>query len=82
VVQERLYLEKGKVSSLIAFFEVIKVLVDIRLVYDGTKSGLNKAMWAPWFGLPSVDSLLRCLAPGTFMADNNVGEMFLIFTSC
>jgi hypothetical protein len=67
------------VSSLIAFFEVIKALMDIRFVYDRTKSGLNEAMWAPWFGLPTMDSLLRCLAPGTFMADNNVGETFLNF---
>ena len=64
--RERLYLEKGSVSSLISFFEVIKALVDIRLVYDGTKSGPNEAMWAPWFGLPTIESLLQCLGPGTF----------------
>jgi hypothetical protein len=74
--RERLYLEKGTVSSLISFFEVVKALVVIRLVYDGTKSGLNEATWAPWFGLPTIESLLRCLGPRTFMADNDVGEMF------
>jgi hypothetical protein len=36
-------------------------------------------LWAPWFPLPTVDSLLRSVEPGTWMADNDVGEMFLNF---
>jgi hypothetical protein len=47
------------------------------MVYDGTRSGLNDVLWAPWFPLPTVNSHLRRLVePGTFMADNDVGECF------
>jgi hypothetical protein len=49
------------------------------MVYYGTKSGLNKLLWAPWFPLLTVVSLLRCVDPGTWMADNDVREMFLNF---
>jgi hypothetical protein len=34
---------------LMHFFSVLKGGVDIRMVYDGSKSGLNAALWAPWF---------------------------------
>jgi hypothetical protein len=77
--RERGYISMGEVKSLIFFFDVPKGLDDIRMVYDGTKSGLNAALWAPWFPLPTVDSLLRSVVPGTFMSDNDVGEMFLNF---
>jgi hypothetical protein len=73
------YVEAGYVESLIAFFDVPKGSSDIRMVYDGTASGLNAVLWAPWFPLPTVESLLRSLEPGTYMADNDVGEMFLNF---
>ena len=76
-VQERGYISVGEVKSLISFFDVPEGFEDIRMVYDGTKSGLNEALWAPWFALPTVDSLLRSVDPGTFMADNYIGEMFL-----
>jgi hypothetical protein len=77
--RERGYISMGEVKSLIFFFDVPKGLDDIRMVYDGTKSGLNAALWAPWFPLPTVNSLLRSVVPGTFMSDNDVGEMFLNF---
>jgi hypothetical protein len=77
--RERGYISMGEVKSLIFFFDVPKGLDDIRMVYDGTKSGLNAALWAPWFPLPTVDSLLRSVVPGTYMSDNDVGEMFLNF---
>jgi hypothetical protein len=79
VAREKGYIDIGVVHSLISFFEVPKGLTDIRMVYDGTKSGLNDMLWAPWFPLPTVDSLLRSVEPGTWMADNDVGEMFLNF---
>jgi hypothetical protein len=69
----------GLVYSLISLFEVPKGLTDIRMVYDGTKSGLNEVLWAPWFPLPMIDSFLQSVEPGTWMADNDVGEMFLNF---
>ena len=49
------------------------------MVYDATKSGLNDAVWAPWFAIPNVDCHLRAAEVGTFMADCDVGGMFLNF---
>jgi hypothetical protein len=78
-VKERRYFEKGLVTGLTSFFAVPKGEEDIRMVYDGTASGLNEALWAPWFTLPTVESHLRVVEPGTFMADVDLGEMFLNF---
>jgi hypothetical protein len=77
--KEKGYIDLGLIYSLLSFFEVPKGLTDIRMVYDGTTSGLNEVLWAPWFPLPTIDSLLRSVEPGTWMADNDVGEMFLNF---
>ena len=77
-----------EVKSLTHFFPVPKtwkevdgkqVPDDIRMVYDVTRSGLNKAVWAPWFPMPTVLSTLRSVGVGTFMTDCDVGEMFLNF---
>jgi hypothetical protein len=48
-VKTRRYFEEGLVSALTSFFAVPKGADDIRMVYDGTASGLNEALWAPWF---------------------------------
>lgn len=71
------YLEQGPIHSLTSFFSVPKGESDVRMVYDGTKSGLNSMLWAPWFPLPTVDDLLDVIEPGTFMCDNDAGEFFL-----
>ena len=42
-VRERLYIWPGPVRSLTPMFHVPKPPDDMRMVYDGTKSGLNKA---------------------------------------
>ena len=76
-VIDRGYLSKGYVKSLTNYFSVPKGLQDIRMVYDGTKSKLNAAVWAPNFFLPSVDSLLMFCTAGTWFADIDIGEMFL-----
>jgi len=76
VICLRGYVGEGQVESLICFFAVQKGASDIRMVYDGTQSGLNDVLWAPWFPLPTVNSHLRLVEPGTFMADNDVGECF------
>jgi hypothetical protein len=67
------------ILSLTSFFSVDKGEDDIRMVYDGTKSGLNRVLFAPWFALATVDSMLRSVGPGTWSADNDFGEMFLNF---
>ena len=54
----------------------MKGLHDIRMVYNATSSGLNDSVWAPWFSLPTVELHLRAVVEGTYMADNDLGEMF------
>ena len=76
-VCKRGYLEKGYVRSLINYFAVPKGEGDIRIVYDGTKCGLNQAVWSPNFYLPSVDSLLLNVSSKTWFGDMDLGEMFL-----
>ena len=76
VIRDKGYVDQGFVESLMSFFEVAKGDDDVRMVYDGTASGLNDVLWAPWFPLPTVECLLRALEPGYSMADNDVGEMF------
>ena len=49
------------------------------MVYNATSSGLNTAVWAPWFSLPTVETHLRSVDPGTYMGDCDIGEMFLNF---
>jgi len=73
------YMIPCKVKSLTSYFWVKKGDDDIRLVYDGTKSGLNGALWAPSFGLPNVETLLSAVEETTWMADIDVGDMFLNF---
>ena len=65
--------------ALTTFFAVPKGALDIWMVYDGTVLGLNDALWIPWFTLPTVESHLQIVEPGTFMADVDSGEMFLNF---
>ena len=76
VIRSRGYVGEGQVELLICFFAVQKGASDIRMVYDGTRSGLNDVLWAPWFPLPTVNSHLRLVELGTFMADDDVGECF------
>jgi hypothetical protein len=75
-IRDKGYVEKGQIDSLMPFFNVPKGKDDVRMVYDGSKSGLNDCLWSPWFPLPTVDCLVRALQPGYSMADNDVGEMF------
>ena len=76
-VQRRGYVSSGHVSSLTNYFCVPKGSDDIRMVYDATKCGLNDAVWAPNFGLPTVDSSLRAVEITTWSGDIDLGEMFL-----
>ena len=68
-----------KLRSLIKYFAVHKGLDDVRIVYDGTASGLNDAVWAPSFWLPTIDSLVRALDADSWMSDRDIGDMFLNF---
>jgi len=55
-VRDRWYVKAGPVKSLTSFFAVPKGEDDIRMVYDGTKLGLNDSIWVPRFPLPTVDT--------------------------
>ena len=37
----------------------------IRMVYDGTKLGLNTSFYAPWFALPTIDTLACWVVVGS-----------------
>ena len=67
------------ILCLMHFFWVPKGADDIRMVYNGTSSGLNPCLWAPNFVLPTVETHLRGVEPGYWMADRDLGEMFLNF---
>ena len=77
-----------EVKSLTHFFPVPKTWKlkhskrfpdDIRMVYDATRSGLNKAVWASWVPMPTVVSHLRSVVAGNYTCDCDVGEIFLNF---
>ncbi|KAG7368169.1 hypothetical protein IV203_030912 [Nitzschia inconspicua] len=78
-VRRRRYISPGHVLSLTSFFAVPKGEDDIRMVYDGTASGLNDSMWLPKFRMSTIETHLRFVEPETFMADVDVGECFLNF---
>jgi hypothetical protein len=75
-VRERGYIEKGFVKSLTGYFPVKKSLFNIRMVYDASKCGLNKLVWAPNFFIPSVDSMVDVLDHNSWMADIDLGKTF------
>jgi hypothetical protein len=78
-VRSRRYICAAFVRSLTTFFAVAKGLDDIRMVYDGTISGLNEAIWVPRFVLPTLETHLRAVDEDTYMADVDVGDCFLNF---
>ena len=76
VMLNRGYLEEGFVRSNVHYFSVPKGEDDIRVVFDGTSSGLNNALWAPNFYLPNSQSASLLLTFSSWMADVDFGEMF------
>ena len=49
------------------------------MMYNRKLSGLNSSLWAHNFALTIVGSTLRVVEMGTFMADRDIGEMFINF---
>lgn len=78
-IRDRKYLDVGPVESLTDFFSVPKGDDDIRMVFNGTSSGLNDYIWVPSFPMPTVNSVLRSVSSTTWFADSDIGEMFLNF---
>ena len=54
-VQGQRYITKGRVELLMSFFSIPKGKDNICMVYNGTMSGLNNAIWALCFPLPTAD---------------------------
>jgi hypothetical protein len=75
-VRRKGYLAEGLVKSLTSFFTVPKGDDDVRVVYNGTKSGLNDCLWAPWFRLPTIEQHLRAVEAGTYLSDLDIAEQF------
>ena len=73
------YIEEGDLASLTDYFAVAKGLADIRIVYNGSSSGLNAALWAPNFWLPTPSTCLRQLFDNSKCLDKDLGNMFLNF---
>ena len=69
----------GLIEAFMHFFHVPKGEEDIRMVYDASKSGLNSSIWAPWFALPTAESMVRWVIAGLWLADNDLGDCFLNF---
>jgi hypothetical protein len=78
-VRDRRYITPGFVKSLTSFFSVPTGDEDVGMVYDGTVSELNDSIWVPRFILPALETHLRAVDEGTYMADADVGECFLNF---
>ena len=53
-----------EVKSLMYYFHIPKRDDNIRIVYDGSKSGLNKSLFAPWFNLPSSETIVQWVLLG------------------
>jgi hypothetical protein len=70
------YLDSDTIDALMNYFAVSKGLSDIRMVFDGTKSGLNDSLWVPWFALPTATTIRRTVLPGYWCAGNDFGEQF------
>lgn len=49
------------------------------MVYDASLSGLNNTIWVPRFPLSAIQTHLRSVQEGTWMADLDIGKMFLNF---
>ncbi len=77
VPRSKRYIAPGRAISRTGYFAVPKGKDDIRIVYDATKCGLNRALWSPNFYLPTIDALLRNADADTFYGDIDLGEMFL-----
>ena len=63
--------------NLTQYFTVPKGDGDVRMVFNGKKSGLTGALWAPSFWLPNAVSMLRILSFGHKAVDIDLGEHFL-----
>jgi hypothetical protein len=76
LILDRGYVKQGNIQSFIDYFDVPKT-DDIRLVYNGSSCGLNAALWAPNFWLPTAKTAMRALDFNFYSVDMDLGDMFL-----
>lgn len=79
VIRAHRYVEKSRVSSLTSYFPVPKGEKDVRIVYNASRSGLNKCLWVPSFHLPAPEALVQAMDFNFWMGNLDLGEMFLNF---
>eukprot|EP00957_Ditylum_brightwellii_P013418 1013330-Ditylum_brightwellii.AAC.1 len=75
-VVQRQYIEPGAVKSITGFSDMPKGAHDIRVIYDASACGLNSALWAPNFSLPTTETVARAIDGNTWLADIDISEMF------
>ncbi len=75
-VRSRKYIFSGPVILLTSYFPVPKGDSNIRIVYDGTKSGLNECLWAPWFPLTTIETHLQAIESSSYMGDRHRWDVF------
>ena len=73
---DKSYLEQGPVTSLLHYFAVPKGDSDIRVVFDGTSSGLNDTLWSPNFIIPTARHAGELLNYSSWLSDMDFGEFF------
>jgi hypothetical protein len=84
-VRMKFYIRSGLVvASLTHYFYVYKDFVsdkefDIRMIYDPTGCGLNAAVLAPSFWMPTASTALRRVSFYSHCEDGDLGEIFLNF---
>lgn len=64
-------------KSLMYYFRVPKGEDDIRMVYKGSKSGLNKSIFTSWFNLPSSETMARWILVESWQGGNNMEDCWL-----
>jgi hypothetical protein len=57
-------------------YMAVKKGADIRVVWSCTENGVNPSIYVPRMYLPTGDSMIRRLPPGSWMGDIDSGEMF------
>ncbi|KAL7578478.1 hypothetical protein ACA910_011546 [Epithemia clementina (nom. ined.)] len=78
-VQVKGYIGSAPCVATMNYFAVPKGEDNVRMFYNGTKSGLNACLYAPLFILPDANVLARALDNKYWCIDNNYREMFLNF---
>ena len=73
---DKSYVELGRIHTHLHYFAVPKGDHDIRVVFDGTSSGLNETLWSPNFFLPTSRNASELLSFDSWMADVDFGEFF------